>query len=302
MVITRNLCSRSVAWDRTNTLEEQTGGCCAIAIEISAHERRVTHEVLRDDRSSGLILGVRYFYVGASVRLCVCASVRLCVCTSVRLCTALTTIWAECWAKETAVIRYFPSNLLLEQWSCREEQLNRNNMAPSTEPHAKPATPGELLRSWQRGACDWLQVLSRTAQQLHSAGISESVKALEHLQRQQTCRHARTSRHAPFASLSASLPAAQRPQQDRNRLRFAGKGMNCIVSDVADAAVPSLPQKGHAATASRQPNSEELQERILVSEVNLECTACYTCVFQNKNLAPCRVFTPEFRYICYRSK
>lgn len=139
-------------------------------------------------------------------------------------------------------------------------------MAPSTEP---PATPGEVLRNWQRGACDWLQVLSRTAQQLHSAGVTQSAKALEHLQRQQNRRHARTSRHGAFASLSASLPAAQRPQQDRSRLRFAGKGMNCIVSDLADSAVPSVPQKGHAATDSRQPNSEELQERILVSEVNL---------------------------------
>ena len=137
-------------------------------------------------------------------------------------------------------------------------------MAPSTE---SPATPGEVLRSWQRGACDWLQVLSRTAQQLHSAGVSESAKVLEHLQRQQTSRHTRTSRHGAFASLSASMPAAQPSRQDRSRLRFAGKGMNCIVSDIADNAVPSLPQKGQAASDSRQPNSEELQERILVSEV-----------------------------------
>lgn len=154
-------------------------------------------------------------------------------------------------------------------------------MTPSTEP---PVTPGEVLRNWQRGACDWLQVLSRTAQQLHSAGVIQSAKALEHLQRQQTRRHARTSRHGAFASLSASLPAAQPPQHDRSILRFAGKGMNCIVSDIADSALPSLPQKGQpAATDSRQPNSEELQERILVSEVNLTAQpATHASEFDNK--------------------
>lgn len=130
-----------------------------------------------------------------------------------------------------------------------------------------PATPGEVLRSWQRGACDWLQVLSRTAQQLHSAGINESAKLVDHLQKQHARRHAKPTRHAAFASLSASLPTARPTQQPKSRVRFSGKGINCIVSDLADSAVPSIPQKGHAATDSSKPNSEELQERILVSEV-----------------------------------
>ncbi|KAL3145356.1 hypothetical protein ABBQ38_001612 [Trebouxia sp. C0009 RCD-2024] len=132
-----------------------------------------------------------------------------------------------------------------------------------------PATPGEVLRSWQRGACDWLQVLSRTAQQLHSAGINESAKLVDHLQKQHARRHAKPTRHAAFASLSASLPTARPTQQPKSRVRFSGKGINCIVSDLADSAVPSIPQKGHAATDSSKPNSEELQERILVSEIEV---------------------------------
>ena len=172
-------------------------------------------------------------------------------------------------------------------------------MAPSTEP---PVTPGEVLRSWQRGACHWLQVLSRTAQQLHNAGVIESAKVFEHLQRQQTRRHARTSRHGAFASLSATLPAIQPSQQDRSRLRFAGKGMNCIVSDIADSAVPSLPQKGQAASDSRQPNSEELQERILVSEVNLVVQPiAHASEFRSKQPDYGKVAL-DFQYICYRSK
>lgn len=131
------------------------------------------------------------------------------------------------------------------------------------------ATPGEVLRNWQRGACDWLQVLSRTAQQLHSASISESARFVEHLQKQHARRHANTAKHAAFASLSASLPAARPNQKSRGTVRFSGKGINCIISDLADSATLSIPHKGHAVTDSSKPNSEELQERILVSEVVL---------------------------------
>ena len=175
-------------------------------------------------------------------------------------------------------------------------------MSPTTEP---PATPGEVLRNWQRGACDWLQLLSRTAQQLHSTGVSESAKVLEHLQRQHTRRHARTSRHAAFASLSASMPAAQPTQQSRSRIRFAGKGMNCIVSDLADTAVPSIPQKAHAATDSSKPDSEELQERILVSEVSLSIHLLRMHLSRNPEMythTPCVGLTAQVEYIQYRLK
>ena len=137
-------------------------------------------------------------------------------------------------------------------------------MSPGTD---SPTTPGEVLRNWQQGACEWLQSLTRTAQQLRDNGINESARFVEHMQRQHTHRHARASRHGALASLSASLPAAQPRQRPRSRVRFSGKGMNCIVSDLADGAAPGLSQKGHAATDSSKPNSEELQERILVSEV-----------------------------------
>lgn len=138
-------------------------------------------------------------------------------------------------------------------------------MSPGSE---LPATPGEVLRNWQQGACEWLQVLNRTAQQLRTAGINESSKFVQHLQQQHAHGRARAPRHAAFASLSASSPAAQPRRHAAGRLRFSGKGMNCIVSDLADSAAPGLSQKGHAATDSSKPNTEELQERILVSEVS----------------------------------
>ena len=131
-----------------------------------------------------------------------------------------------------------------------------------------PATPGEILRSWQRGARDWLQVLSRTAQHLHSAGVHESVKVVQHLQRQHAHRHATTS---AFASLSASLPASKPRQPGASRVRFSGRGMNCIISELAESAGPSSSAKGVAASDSSKPSSEE-QERILISEVGL-CAA-----------------------------
>lgn len=130
-----------------------------------------------------------------------------------------------------------------------------------------PVTPGEVLRDWQRGACDWLQVLNCTTQQWHSAGIHEANKFLQHMKRQRTPRHARGPGHAAFASLSASLPAAQPRERNTSRVRFAGKGLNCIASDLADSAVPSNSQIGQTATDNSKPNSEELQEAILVSEV-----------------------------------
>lgn len=148
-----------------------------------------------------------------------------------------------------------------------------------------PATPGEVLRNWQRGACEWLQVLSRTAQQLHIAGVSESAKVLKHWQKQQTRRQARTSRHGAFASLSASLPTAQAPQQARSRLRFAGKGINCIVSDIADSAHPGWLQKRREADDSTTPNSEERQESLLFSEVRLiKTTFTHLPKLQSKQL------------------
>jgi len=129
-----------------------------------------------------------------------------------------------------------------------------------------PPTPGEVLREWQRGACEWLQTVSRSAQQIQQAAIYESTKAAQHLQRQHNRRNAKASRHAAFASLSGSLPASPSSTRTTDRLQFSGKGMNCIIGDLADGAISADPQKGQA-TAGKAAGEE--QERILVSEVRL---------------------------------
>lgn len=127
-----------------------------------------------------------------------------------------------------------------------------------------PPTPGEVLRAWQHGACDWLQNCTQSALRLQQSAVCETGKAMQHLQRHHKHRHARVSRHAAFASLSGSLSAAHQSRNTSDKLQFAGKGVNCIISDLADSTISADPQKGLAAAG--KPVGEE-QERILVSEV-----------------------------------
>ena len=150
----------------------------------------------------------------------------------------------------------------------------------------RPPTPGEVLRDWQRGACDWLQNAAKTAEYLQQSALQESAKAVQRLQRHHHYRHARVSRHAAFASLSGSLPVPHQSRSSADKLHFSGKGMNCIIGDLADSSTFSDPHKGQAAAG--KPVGEE-QERILVSEVRSailrswdQTKAIYVCL-----VAPC---------------
>ena len=127
----------------------------------------------------------------------------------------------------------------------------------------RPPTPGEVLRDWQRGACDWLQNTAKSAERLQQGTLQEWAKAVQRLQRHYY-RHARVSRQAAFASLSGSLPVPHQSRSSENTLHFSGKGMNCIIGDLADSSISSDFHKGQAAAG--KPVGEE-QERILVSEV-----------------------------------
>ncbi|DBB13937.1 TPA: hypothetical protein ACH3X3_000916 [Trebouxia sp. C0006] len=128
-------------------------------------------------------------------------------------------------------------------------------------------TPGEVLRDWQRGACDWLQNAAKSAERLQQSALQESAKAVQHLQRHHYHRHARVSRQAAFASLSGSLPVPHQSRGSANKLHFFGKGMNCIIGDLADSSISSDLHKGQAAAG--KPVGEE-QERILVSEIEVK--------------------------------
>lgn len=150
----------------------------------------------------------------------------------------------------------------------------------------RPPTPGEVLRDWQRGACNWLQNAARSAERLQQSALQESANAVQRLQQHHYHRHARVSRHAAFASLSGSLPVTYQSQSSANKLHFSGKGMNCIIGDLADSSISSDPHKGQAAAG--KPAGEE-QERILVSEVGPamlrswdQIKAFYSCL-----VAPC---------------
>ncbi|KAA6428034.1 MAG: Outer envelope of 80 kDa isoform 2, partial [Trebouxia sp. A1-2] len=131
----------------------------------------------------------------------------------------------------------------------------------------RPPTPGEVLRDWQRGACNWLQNAARSAERLQQSALQESANAVQRLQQHHYHRHARVSRHAAFASLSGSLPVTYQSQSSANKLHFSGKGMNCIIGDLADSSISSDPHKGQAAAG--KPAGEE-QERILVSEIEVK--------------------------------
>lgn len=140
-----------------------------------------------------------------------------------------------------------------------------------------PPSPGEVLRNWQHGACDWLQNFTRSAQKLQQSAIHESAKAVQHLHLHHAHRHARPSRHAAFASLSGGLPARSHARRPADKLQFSGKGMNCIISDLADSSISVESQKGPAGSKA----VGEEQERILVSEVNEQNTSqdnvCAVC-------------------------
>ena len=131
-------------------------------------------------------------------------------------------------------------------------------------PGDKQRGPGGLLQDWHRGTCLWFQQMTRSAQELHQRVLQESGGAIQHLQ-QQNRRH--VQRRAPSGPAFASLAASPAKHQAA-RIRFRGKGMNCIVSDLADSSQlgfqPSRAQ-GNAASSKTVGGDEE--ERILISEV-----------------------------------
>lgn len=127
------------------------------------------------------------------------------------------------------------------------------DMRPAKE---APRGPGGLLQEWHRGSCQWFQNVTRSAQELHQRLVRESAAVLQHIEQHKPVHKQRRAPASAFASLSASAPTLH-----ANTVRFRGKGMNCIISDLADNSLPAQPSKPHA------PGSIEEQERILVSEV-----------------------------------
>ena len=124
--------------------------------------------------------------------------------------------------------------------------------------------PGGLLHNWHRGTCLWFQQVTRSAQELHQRVLQESAGALQHLQ-QQNWRHGqqRAASGPAFASLAAA-PA----KHQAARIRFRGKGMNCIVSDLADSSQLGLqPSRAQGTAANSKTLGTDEEERILISEV-----------------------------------
>ena len=150
-------------------------------------------------------------------------------------------------------------------FSCEASLSGQGHMRTTRPGPERPPTPGEVLRDWQRGACDWLQNAAKSAERLQQSALQESARAAQRLQRHHYHRHARGSRQAAFASLSGSLPVPHQSRSSANKLHFSGKGMNCIIGDLADSSISSDLHKGQAAAG--KPVGEE-QERILVSEVS----------------------------------
>lgn len=119
-----------------------------------------------------------------------------------------------------------------------------------------PERRGGLLQEWHRGTCQWFQNVTKSAQELHQRAVRESAAVLQHLEQHRPSSKQRRAPAAAFASLSASAPKLH-----ASKVRFRGKGMNCVIDDLADSSPAAQSSKAHSA------GHTEEQERILVSEV-----------------------------------
>lgn len=119
-----------------------------------------------------------------------------------------------------------------------------------------PRGPGGLLQDWHRGTCQWFQNVTKSAQELHQRVLRESAGVLQQFEQHNRSLKHRRSTGPAFASLSASVSKLH-----ASRVQFRGKGMNCIISDLADSSAAAQPSKSQSASSSDE------QERILVSEV-----------------------------------
>ena len=134
-------------------------------------------------------------------------------------------------------------------------------MSPSSD---RLPTPGEILQGWQRGACEFLQNVHRTAQHLNLLALHESSKAFQHFQDHHGIQPKPGAVHLSFASVTASILPRPGVKRGLGWTASFSKRPNCVIDSLADAvtnASTSGPTKSHDTAT---------EEKILFSEVQMD--------------------------------